>query len=173
MLNLYNKCFGCKFTLLPLENMVLKNLETNKTNRRIRKTKEDILRKVKDSIVIEEIVNKDVEKTSICIKSPAGAVQTVNNMGKDIRTKKSNILWLVYQQDQIFEKFKVNGSFIDMVKELRISKSTIIFKISIVKSVTKYPRMKKSSLSPRFLKNNFKIIKEICHENATEFTEFK
>ena len=29
--------------------------------------------------------------------------------------------------------------------------------------------MKKSSLSLHFLKNNFKIIKEICHENASEF----
>ena len=29
--------------------------------------------------------------------------------------------------------------------------------------------MKKSSLSLHFLKNSFKIIKEICHENASEF----
>ena len=29
--------------------------------------------------------------------------------------------------------------------------------------------MKKSSLSLQFSKNNFKIIKEICHENASEF----
>ena len=29
--------------------------------------------------------------------------------------------------------------------------------------------MKKSSLSLHLLKNNFKIIKEICQENATEF----
>ena len=85
--------------MLPLESIVLKNLETDKTNRRIRKTKEDILRKVKDSIMIEEIVNKDIEKTSICIKSPGEAVQAVNNMEKNIRTKKSNILCLVYQQD--------------------------------------------------------------------------
>ena len=29
--------------------------------------------------------------------------------------------------------------------------------------------MKKSSLSLHLLKNNFKIIKEICQENASEF----
>ena len=56
-----------------------------------------------------------------------------------------------------------------MIKELGICKSTILFKISIVKVVKKYPRMKKSSLSLHFLKSNFKIIKEICHENASEF----
>ena len=79
------------------------------------------------------------------------------------------MLWLAYQQSQIFEKFKMNESFIDEVKQLGISKSTILFKISIVKLVNKYPRMKKSSLSLQFLKNNFKIIKEISHESASEF----
>ena len=50
-----------------------------------------------------------------------------------------------------------------MIKELAITKSTILFKIPIVKFVNKYPRMKKSSLFLHFVKNNFKIIKEICH----------
>ena len=45
----------------------------------------------------------------------------------------------------------------------------MVFEISIVKFLKKYPRMKKSSLSLHFLKNNFKIIKEVCHENASEF----
>ena len=58
-----------------------------------------------------------------------------------------------------------------MIKELGIIKFAIAFKISIVKFVNKYSRMKKSSLSLYFLKNNFKIIKEICHENASEFKE--
>ena len=43
------------------------------------------------------------------------------------------------------------------------------FKISIVKFLNKYPKMKKSSLSLHFLKINFKRIKEISHENAREF----
>ena len=79
------------------------------------------------------------------------------------------MLWLAYQQGQIFEKFKANENFIDMIKNLGFSKSTILFKISIVKFVNKYPRMRKSSLFLHFLKNNFKMIKEICHENASEF----
>ena len=85
-------------------------------------------------------------------------------MEKIFRSKKSNILWLAYQQGQIFKKFKVNENFLDLVKELGISKSTTLFKISIVKFANKYPRMKKSSLSLHFLKNNFEMIKEICHE---------
>ena len=58
-----------------------------------------------------------------------------------------------------------------MIKELGIIKSAIAFKIATVKFVNKYSRVKKSSLSLYFLKNNFKIIKEICHENASEFKQ--
>ena len=63
---------------------------------------------MKDSIMIEEIVNDDLKKTSNNIKSPDEAVDVVNNMEKIIRSKKSNILWLAYQQGQIFGKFKAN-----------------------------------------------------------------
>ena len=56
-----------------------------------------------------------------------------------------------------------------MTKKRGISKSTILFKKSIVKILKKYLRMKKSSTFSLSLNNNFKIIKQICHENATEF----
>ena len=117
----------------------------------------------------EELVNEDTEKKTKSVKSPEEAVEAVNNMEKVIKSNKCNILWLVYQQGQIYEKFKMNDNFINMVKEFNISKSTILFKISIVKFINKYPRMKNFSLSLYFLKNNFKITKEICHENASEF----
>ena len=68
-------------------------------------------------------------------------------MEKVIKSNEYNILWLAYQQHQIFEKFNMNDNFINMVKEFKISKSTILFKISIIKFINKYPRMKKSSLS--------------------------
>ena len=109
--------------------------------------------------MIEEIVNEDIERTAKSVKSSEEAVEAVNNMEKIIKSEKCNTLWLAYQQGQIFEKFKMNDNFIDMVKKIGISKSTILFKVSIIKFVNKYPRMKKSSLSLHFLKNNFKI----CH----------
>ena len=59
-----------------------------------------------------------------------------------------------------------------MLNKVAISKSTMVFKISIAKFLNKYPKMKKFSLSLHFLKNNFKIIKEIFHENACEFNIF-
>ena len=119
--------------------------------------------------MMEEIVSEDFEEASNNIKRPDEAADIVNNIEKITRSNKSNILWLVYQQSQIYEKFKANENFIGMIKELGISKFTTFFKISIAKFVNKYPRMKKSLISLHFLKNNFKIINEICHENASAF----
>ena len=58
--------------------------------------------------MIEDIVNEDFEKTSNSIKSPDEAVDVVSNLEVrlEVRSKKSNILLLAYQQGQIFEKFK-------------------------------------------------------------------
>ena len=42
----------------------LKNLETDETKTRIKKNKEDVLKKVKESIMGEEIINEDIEKNS-------------------------------------------------------------------------------------------------------------
>ena len=56
----------------------------------------------------EEIVNENFVKTSNNIKSLDEAVEAVINMEKIMRSKKPNILWVAYQQDQIFEKFKAN-----------------------------------------------------------------
>ena len=46
-----------------------------------------------------------------------------------------------------------------MVNKFGISKSTMVFKTSIVKFLHKYRRMKKCALFLHFLKNNFKITK--------------
>ena len=60
-----------------------------------------------------------------------------------------------------------------MVKQFGVSKSTIIFKINIVKLIDKHPKIKNSSLSLHFLKKYFKMIKEICEENSSEFEQVK
>ena len=80
-------------------------MEADEIKRRIRKTKEEIFKKVKDLIMKEEMVKEYFKKTSNSIKSPGEAVDVVNNKWKIIRSKKSNILWLAYQQGQIFERY--------------------------------------------------------------------
>ena len=55
------------------------------------------------------------------------------------------------------------------VANLKIGKATINFKIGIIKFVDSYLKMRKSSVSLHLLKNNFRIIKEVCKEHASEF----
>ena len=83
--------------------------------------------------------------------------------------KNRNIIWLAYQQGNVFEKFKENAKFIKMLKQFGISKFTIIFKINMVQLINKQPKIKNSSLSLDFLENYFKFIKKICKEKTSEF----
>ena len=51
--------------------------------KRITKTKEEILKKVEDSIMIVEIANEDIEEIAKSVKNPDEAVATVNYMDKN------------------------------------------------------------------------------------------
>ena len=53
-----------------------------------RKTKEEILKKVKESIMIEEIVNEDIEKIAKSVKTSGEAAETVNSIDKIVESKK-------------------------------------------------------------------------------------
>ena len=126
------------------------------------------MKQVRELILTDEIATQDI-KNNAKKKSSEEAVEVVNKIEKIIRSNKCRILWLAYPKGKIFEIFKAKEKFINLVNNFNISRSTMAFKISIVKFLNKYPKMKKSSLSLHFLKNNFKIIKEIYHENASEF----
>ena len=92
-------------------------------------------------------------------------MRTRGNHQKQVKS----IVWSANQQGKFFNKFKENAKFIEIVKQFGLRKSTVIFKIIIVKLTDKYPKIKNSSLSLHFLKNYFKMIKEICEENSSEF----
>ena len=68
---------------------------------------------------------------------------------------------LASQQVIIFKKYKED--------KFKISKATANFKIGIIKFIDDYPKMRKSSISLHFLKNNFRVIKDVCKEYASEF----
>ena len=54
-----------------------------------------------------------------------------------------------------------------MVKEFKVNKSTMIFKINIVKLIDKYPKLMKSSFVLKFFENLFKR-HLTCNENCSE-----
>ena len=53
----------------------------------------------------------------------------------------------------------------DILKELNESRSTVYFKLNLLKLLEKYPKLKKSLLTLNFFRSYFKIIKETCKEN--------
>ena len=78
-------------------------------------------------------------------------------------------MWLAYYQGQIFQKFREKERFVsDMVLKFGVSKSTLVFKISLKKLIDDFPKIK-NSLSLHYFKGNLKLIKETCKENASEF----
>ena len=60
----------------------------------------------------DEIANQDIENTVKNVKS-SEEVKVFKEMEKVIRSDKYNILSLVYQQVQIFERFKLNNEFMN------------------------------------------------------------
>ena len=86
------------------------------------------------------------------------------------RTKKKGIVFIACYQGEVFKKFKDKEKFITLVSQLGIHKTTIIYRINIFKLGEKYPNLLKSSIGLDFLKNYFKDIKEVCSENAQEFS---
>ena len=69
----------------------------------------------------------------------------------------------------MFQKFQEKEKFVTMVRNFNVNKSTLIFKMNIVKLVNKYTKLKKSFFSLNILKTYYKNIKKICKEKAEKF----
>ena len=133
------------------------------------KSKTAILEKLMESIMSKEVESEAIEDLSRNVDSPDDAAKLVGRIKCITKSKKNNILILAYHQGLIFERSKENSKFTGAVTNLKIGKATINFKIRIIKFIDDYPKMRKSSVSLHFLKNNFRIIKEVCKEHASEF----
>ena len=121
------------------------------------------------SIMNEEVDSEGIEDFSRNVNSLDDAAKLVGRIEHIMKSKKNNILILAYHQGVIFEKIKENNKFTGAVANLKIGKATINFKIGIIKFIDDYPKMRKSSVSLYFLKNNFRIIKEVYKEHGSEF----
>ena len=128
-----------------------------------------IFEKLMESIMSEEVESEGMEDLPRNVKSFDDAVKLVGRIERIIKSKKNNILILAYHQGLIFKKFKENIKFTGVVTNLKIGKATINFKVGIIKFLDDYLKMRKSSVSLHFLKSNFKIIKVVCREHASEF----
>ena len=106
-----------------------------------------ILDRLRESLMLGQIESKSVEELSKNVDNADDAVELTKKIGKVIKSKKSNILWLAYHQGIYFRKFKMNNSLTNAVTEFKISKTTINLKIDIVKFIGKNPKMRTSCIS--------------------------
>ena len=75
----------------------------------------------------------------------------------------------MYHQEKVFKRFKEKQKFIKLVNEINVHKTTMIFKINIVKPIDTHLKLVKSSVILGFLENHYKGIKQICNENLNGF----
>ena len=96
--------------------------------------KKEILEKLKESIMSEEVDSKEVDSEGIedfsrNLDSPDDAARLVGRIERIMKSRKNNILILAYHQGLNFRKFKENNRFTGAVTNLKINKPTINFNI--------------------------------------------
>ena len=145
-----------------------KGVTDNKKAKRL--SKEEIKKKLLDSMTIGEIVEfDDLNKEAEEVQDPEKAVIIIKRYENIIKTKRKGIINVAYHQGQVFKRFKEKEKFAKLVSELGFHKTTIIFKINVFKLCKKYPKLLKSSIGLGFFKNYHKDIKAICEENEKDF----
>ena len=145
-----------------------KGVTDNKKAKRL--SKEEIKKKLLDSMTIDEIVEfDDLNKEAEKIEDLEKAVEIIKRYEDIIKTKKKGIINVAYHQGQVFKRFKEKEKIVKLVSELRIHKTTIIFRINIFKLCKKHPKLLKSSIGLGFFKNYHKDIKAICEEYEKDF----
>ena len=68
------------------------------------------------------------------------AMKFIEEYENIIKTNKKNITPFAYEQGRIFKKSIEDRKFKNLVEQFKINKSTIIFKINIIKLVDKHPK---------------------------------
>ena len=76
--------------------------------------------------------------------------------------KNKRIINAAYHQGQVFKRFKEKEKFAKLVSELRIHKTTIIFRINIFKLCKKHPKLLKSSIGLGFLRIFIRTLKQFA-----------
>ena len=115
-----------------------------------RLSKEEIKKKLLDSMAIGEIVEfDDLNKEAEEIQDPEKAVIIIERYENIIKTKRKGIINVAYHQGQVFKRFKEKEKF----SVLGIHKTTYICKINVFKLCKKYPKLLTSSVGLGFFKN--------------------
>ena len=135
-------------------------------------TRDEIKRKLIESLVMNDTIETDkLNKRVEEVEDPEKTAEVIQECESIIQTKKKGIIGIAHHQGKVFKKFKDKEKFVTLVNKLSIHKTTIIFKINIIKLSERHSnKLLKSSIGLGFLKTYCKDIQEICNENEQEFS---
>ena len=120
-----------------------------------KKTKCEIMKELEVTIAKgKKNENTDIRQmVENCTANEEDAAKVIQKFEEIIRNQKSDIVWLTYHQGKIFQKFRSTKRFINhMILKFKVSKSTIVFKITLSSFIDGYPKIKNSSLSLHYFK---------------------
>ena len=82
-----------------------------------------------------------MEDLSRNVENPDDAAEIIGRIERIMKSKNKKKLMLAYHQGKIFKKYKENSKFTSAVAKFKIHKTTINFKIGIIKFIDDYPNM--------------------------------
>ena len=107
-----------------------------------------------ESITINNVIEtEELKELAEKVEKPEVAANIIKQYQEIVRTKRKGIISIAYYQGKVFKRFREKEKFVQMVSNLKIHKSTIIFKINVFKLIEKHPKLMKSSVTLNFLKN--------------------
>ena len=136
----------------------MQDLDVKKTIQKIKKTKAEVKKELEESLEKSgRNENADVQEKVNGCKANEDAAKAIQEFEQIIENRKNDIVWLAYYQSQIFQKFREQERFVSsIVLKFRVSKSTIVFKLTLKKLINDFPKIKNSWLSLHYLKKEFK-----------------
>ena len=107
------------------------------------KTKSEIKKELENSIApSNKNKNTDIEQIAKnYTESEKDAAKIIHKFKEIIKNKQSDILWLAYHQGIVFQMFRSKEQFVsNMVLKFKVSKSLIVFKITLSKLIDDYKK---------------------------------
>ena len=120
-----------------------------------------------DKVLECEDLNKQAEEAEDSEK----AAEIIKRYEDIIKVKNKGIINVAYHQEQVFNRFKENEKFTQLVGKLGIHKTTIVFKVNVFKLCKRHPKLLRSSIGLGFFKIIIRTLKPFAKKafNAERF----
>ena len=77
-----------------------------RTDKKARQSKQEVKKKLEESLIGEKHENKDIEGKAYNVENKEEVAVVIQGFEELIRTNKNNIAWVAYHQGKITDRFK-------------------------------------------------------------------